>query len=43
MSADDTFSSAIYEEQAHLAELEQSAFVSAVTASRGPQQAGLSE
>ena len=38
----DLFSDSAYEEQAHLAERELSAFIAAVTASYGPEQAKLS-
>jgi hypothetical protein len=43
MSTKEPFSDSIYEEQAHIAERELSAFLSAVTQLYGPEQAGLSE
>ena len=43
MSTKEPFSDSIYEEQAHIAEREISAFLSAITQLYRPEQAGLSE
>ena len=42
MTATDSFSDSIYEEETHLAERELSSFIAAVTKSYGPEQAKLS-
>ena len=43
MNEHESFSDSIYEEQTHMAELELSSFIAAVTELYGPEQARLSE